>query len=261
MRVLVVCAILLTTGCAGRHAGVAFQVVPAQPAYLLRSPELKDTAFPNVPGEFTSVGQGWVDLRPLMSLRIENAYYREGAPKHGLNGFLGTEIAQYRVQRGLKLLAVESKVERRPTDQAAVQDLIGPVQRRFREHRFFYQVVFKVRGEARGAVLLGGRSKEELDRLGARLIRDPEAVCGEDGSVRCTIFPAACTVALEMEIFVNGAPKTVTWGSLLRSVVSRPGQLELMRFYKGRLTPVKLDASDPNELLLPLLPGDRVTSD
>jgi hypothetical protein len=261
MKAILMGAILLCAGCANRRTGVAFQVVPAQPAYLLRSPDLRDTAFPEVPTEFTPVGPGWVDLRPLMSLHIENAYYKEGAPKRGLNGFLGTEIASYRVEPKLKLVSVESKLERRPSDQAAVQDLIGPVQRRFREHRFFYQVVFKVKGESRGAVLLGARSKEELDRLGARLLRDPESVCGNDGSVRCTIFPAVCTVALEMQIFVNGVPKTVGWGSLLRSVATRPGPVELMRLYKGRLTPVKLDGADPNALLLPLLPGDRVTAD
>lgn len=262
MRLLaagVVGILLLTVGCANRRAGVAFRVVPAQPNYLLRSPELKDTPFPDVLGEFTGGGAGWVDLRRLMSLRIENAYYREGAPKHGLDGFLGTEIAQYRVQRGLRLVSVESKLERRPVDQAAVQELIGPVQRRFREHRFFYQVVFKVKGDARGAVLLGGRSRGELDLLGARLLRDPESVCGADGSVRCTIFPAACSVAVEMEIFVNGEEKTVTWGSLLRSVAAKPKHLELQRLHNGRLTPVELNAADPSELLLPLLPGDRVS--
>lgn len=256
----VACAgLMLCTSCAHRHAPVAFKVVPAQPSYFLRSPELKDIAFPDVPGQFTAVGSGWVDLRPQMSLRIENAYYREGAPKHGLDGFLGTEIAIYRVQRGLKLISTESKLSRRPSDQAAVQDLIAPVQRGYREHRFFYQVVFKVKGESRGAVLLGGRSKEELDRLGARLIQNPESVCGDDGSVRCTIFPAACSVALEMPVFVNGAPKTVAWGSLLRSVVGNAGHFELMRLHRGRATPVQLDPSDPNALLLPLLPGDHVT--
>jgi hypothetical protein len=259
MRPLVLAMFLTAAGCARQHVSAAFKVIPGQPSYLLRSPDLKDTAFPDVPGQFTAVGAGWVDLRPQMSLHIENAYYREGAPKHGLNGFLGTEIATYRVQRGLKLVSTESKLDHRPADQAAVQDLIAPVQRRYRAHRFFYQIVFKVKGESRGAVLLGGRSKEELDRLGARLIQDPESVCGENGSVRCTIFPAACSVAVEMQVFVNGEPKTVGWGSLLRSVVGSAKRFEVERIHHGRATPVELDPADPNILLLPLLPGDRVT--
>jgi hypothetical protein len=36
-----------------------------------------------------------MELRPQMELRIENAYYRKGMPKRGLDGFLGTEIARY----------------------------------------------------------------------------------------------------------------------------------------------------------------------
>ncbi|HYK16803.1 MAG TPA: hypothetical protein VEV37_02225 [Bryobacteraceae bacterium] len=259
MKPLALVVFLVAAGCASHHAQLAFKVIPSQPSYLLRSPELKDTTFPETPGLFTAVGSGWVDLRPQMSLRIENAYYREGAPKHGLDGFLGTEIATYRVRRGLRLVSTESKLERRPSDQAAVQDLISQVQRRYREHRFFYQIVFKLKGDSRGAVLLGGRSKEEVDRLGARLIQDPESVCGENGSVRCTIFPAACSVALEMQVFVNGEPKTVAWGSLLRSVVGNAKRFELVRLHHGRATPVELDPSDPNILLLPLLPGDRVT--
>ena len=34
-----------------------------------------------------------------MQLRVENADYREGAPKHGLATYLGTEVARYQAQR------------------------------------------------------------------------------------------------------------------------------------------------------------------
>jgi hypothetical protein len=58
---------------------------------------------------------------------------------------------------------------------------------------------------------------------------------------------------------VNGEPKTVGWGSLLRSVVGSAKRFEVERIHHGRATPVELDPADPNILLLPLLPGDRVT--
>jgi hypothetical protein len=65
-------------------------------------------------------------------------------------------------------------------------------------------------------------------------------------------------VALEIEILVNGAARSVVWGSLLDSVAMHPRKLRLLRLYAGQLTPVEVDASDPNALRLPLLPGDRV---
>jgi len=78
--------------CATRRAAIAFRVLPAKPDYLLRSPDAKDTQFPEVLGHYTNVGADWVELRPQIELRVENAYFREGAPKHGLANFLGTEI-------------------------------------------------------------------------------------------------------------------------------------------------------------------------
>ena len=259
MKILLIsCGVLLLSSCAHHRSNLMFRVVPAQPVYLLRSPELKDTPFPDVLGQYTALGSGWVDLQPQMNLRIENAYYKRGAPKHGLNGFLGTEVARYRVERGLRLLAVESKVEQRPDDQPAVQRIISRSQTHYRVHRFFYQLVFKSKGDARGAVLLGAGSVEELSDLSDRLVADPERVCASDASRHCTIFPEACSVSLEIEITVNGARRTVLWGSLVSSVVKQPRKLELLRLNHGRLTPVEMDSSDPNALGLPLLPGDRL---
>jgi hypothetical protein len=256
--VAILCGAVLASSCVNHSAKFPFRVIPAQPNYLLRSPEHKDTPFPDVLSQYTGLGPGWVDLKPEMDLLVENAYYREGAPKHGQNGFLGTQIARYRVRRGLQLFAVESKLEQRPVDQPPVQQLISRSQARYRAHRFFYQLVFKAKGETRGAVLLGARSIEELNNLSERLIADPEYVCTSHQSVHCTIFPEACTVSLEIEITVNGVARTVLWGSVLGTVVNRPEQLKLFRINRGDLTQVKIDSSDPNALRLPLVPGDHI---
>src|SRR5579872_1817679 len=89
----------LTGACANRRPVGTFRVLPASPDYLLRSPDLRDTPFAEVLSRYTSLAprQGWVDLRPRMELRIENAYYRAGSPKHGVTDFLGTEIARFQV--------------------------------------------------------------------------------------------------------------------------------------------------------------------
>jgi len=194
-----------------------------------------------------------------MELRFENAYYKEGAVKRGLTGFLGTEIARYQVRsRRLRLMAVESVLPQRPRDQPPVQQLLPVSEMRHRFYRFFYAVVFSKRREEGGAVLLGGRSADELDRLGARLLSEPDSICNAQSS-HCTVFPAACTVSVEIEIVVNGAPRTVPWGSLLASIGPKAEHFELLRrSVGGPPAPVTIDLNDPKTLRLPLMPGDQL---
>lgn len=239
---------------------MTFRVLPSDPQYLLQSPDQKETPFPGVLGAYTGMGREWLDLRPQMRLRIENAYFREGAPRSGMHGFIGTEVADYRATANgkLRLLSLESKVPQHPNDQPPVQELLPVSIAAYRFHRYFYQIGFnRSAGEIRGAVLLGARSSTEMAALSSRLLTDPDAVCG--GKIRvCAIFPETCTVSIEMEIIVNGAPRTVRWGSLLSSVMVHPRQVQMMRPYDGRLTPVKIDPRDPKTLQLPLLPGDHI---
>jgi hypothetical protein len=245
--------------CMTPRARESFRVLPAAPYYLVRSPDARETPFPDVLSQYSEVGetQGWL-LHPNTELHIENAYYREGAPKHGVANFIGTEKAVYEVRpRSLRLISVESGLQQRPDDQAPVQELIGPSQLHYRYYRYFFQIVFRQKAGVRGAVLLGASTIGELDVLAARLLVDPDAVC-TPRSPHCAVFPEACTVALEIEIVVNGAARTVVWGSLLESVATHPRQVRLLRLYNGKLTPVEVDVSDPNALRLPLLPGDRV---
>jgi hypothetical protein len=229
-RCLLAAAAILAMSCASRR------VPPANPEYLLRA------------------GEGWVDLRPRMQVRVENAYYRAGMPKRGLANFLGTEIVHYQVRPSgaLRQLEVESRVGQRPPDQPPVDELLPVPQRRFRHHRYFYQVLLDRKSTSRSAVLISASSQAALDQL------KPEIVCATD-SRNCTVFPEACTVSLEIEIVVNGQPRTVLWGSALRSVAPNPKQLEVLRLHAGRAVPVEIDAADPNALRLPLLPGDRIT--
>ncbi|HTC90583.1 MAG TPA: hypothetical protein VK686_19895 [Bryobacteraceae bacterium] len=237
----------------------SFRVLPSQPNYLLRSPDARDTPFPEVLSRYSEVSetQGWL-LHPNTELHIENAYYREGAPKHGIANYIGTEEAVYQVRpRSLRLISVKSGLGRRPSDQPPVQELIGASRLHYRYYRYFFQIVFRQKADTRGAVLLGASSIDELDLLASRLMADPDAVCAGP-SPHCAVFPEACTVALEIEIVVNGVARSVMWGSLLDSVAKTPHSLRLQRFDAGRLTPVEVDASDPNALRLPLLPGDRI---
>lgn len=237
--------------------------MPATPAYTLRSPDSSETPFTQVLRGYNGFepGHDWVDLRPDMELRIENAYYQPGMSRRGLNGFLGTEIAQYKVgsHLGLKLLSVQPMKDR-PLGQLPVQELIPASQRHHRNFRFYYEIFFKRSGNVRGSVLLSANAWDKMATLSAELKNDPDAVC-RDSSSGCTVFPEACSVSIEMEIVVNGEARNVIWGSTIASALDHPRNLQLWRNYNGRLTPVKLNSLDDEALKLPLLPGDHITTD
>ena len=172
---------------------------------------------------------------------------------------LGTQIARYRVLPGgvLEQIAVQSRLSQRPADQPPVQQLLSASQRGYRHHRLFYQVLLNKKADIRSAVLLSASSIDELDRFTEQLMREPDSVCG-GVSTHCTAFPEACTASLEIEIVVNGAPRTVLWGSVLADFVERHRHVELFRPYIGQLAPVEIDPRDHEALRLPLLPGDHI---
>lgn len=239
----------------------SFRIVPKRPSYVLRFPNGQEAALGEVLRRYNGFvpGQGWVDLLPGMELRIENAYYQKGASRRGLAGFLGTEVARYEVgTEGLQLLTTRS-MPQRPTDDAPVERLIGETEEHFRFYRLYYEIVFGGPGGSHGSVLLGAQSKEELMRLSDEL-GHPEDVCNA-GSTHCAVFPEACSVSVEIKITVNGKPQTVAWGSTLERITEESRHLSVKRLYRGRLTPVKMNAADPNVLRLPLLPGDEINWD
>src|SRR5580698_1661779 len=151
---LALSAVLLLFSCVAPRARGSFRVFSAEPAYVLRSPDAKETPFPEVLSRYSEVGQsqGWL-LHPNTELHIENAYYREGAPKHGIADFIGTEKAVYQVRpKSLHLLSVDSGLEQRPADQPPVQQLIRPQQLHYSYYRYFFQIVFRQKASVRGAV-------------------------------------------------------------------------------------------------------------
>jgi hypothetical protein len=168
-------------------------------AFLLLS---LSCAKPHWQNRIPAPGQGWVDLRPPMQLRVENAYYREGAPKRGLDGYLGTEIARYQVQpNGHLHLLTTQHMKDRPHDQQAVERLMPSFIERYRYHRFYFAILFRRNATSRGSVIIGANQDADLERLAAELLTDPDAVCN-DRSTHCAVFPEACSVAVE----VNGQP-------------------------------------------------------
>ena len=252
------CLSLFLMSCVARLSGTYFDVLPSSPNYLLRSPDSRRTPFPEVLKAFNGfeAGHQWIDLEPLMELRIENAYYEPGFRRSGLTGFLGTEVGRYSVTaHGLSLVSVQP-MSNRPSAEIPVQDLISDTQTKFSYYRLFYEIVFSRQDHSHGSALLGAQSQAEIDGLSAQLSH-PEAVCSQRSS-HCIVFPEACSVSVEMKVIVNGKPESVLWGSTLGNIAEQPNHLEMKRLYAGELRPVRIDAKDPKSLLLPLLPGDRI---
>ncbi len=232
--------------------------MPASPDDLLANPHSQRTAFPDVLKAYNGFepGQGWVDLGPLMELSVENAYYELGFPRSGLAGFLGTETARYAVtDEGLKLLSVQA-MKSRPKVNVPVQNLISDRQTRFSHYRLYFEIIFPQGKQSHGSVLLGASSKQELGQLGAEMAK-PESVC-YPGSAKCTVFPEACSVSVEMKLIVNGKSEMVPWGSVLERVANHARHIRMERLYDGRLIRVRIESLDSKALWLPLLPGDRI---
>lgn len=261
MRFLILLAagLALLPSCSGFRSVRNFRVLPNSPNYVLRSPDARETPFPDILRTYNGFepGRSWIDLRPQMELRIENAYYQNGASRRGLTGFLGTEVARYEVlPQGLRLLSVQPMRDR-PVGQVPVQDLISASQTNFRYYRLYFEIVFAQHNHLRGSVLLGADLPEELAQLSAQ-ISQPETVCRKQ-SLHCTVFPEACSVSVEIKITVNSKSQTVVWGSLLASIVNHPKHLQVRRLYAGRMVPMEINPHDPSALRLPLLPGDQIT--
>lgn len=251
---------LCLVSCVGSLSRTHFQVIPHSPQYLLQSPpDSHRTPFTEVLKAYNGfdAGHAWIDLTPLMELRVENAYYEVGASRSGLAGFLGTEVAQYAVlPNSLDLLSVQS-MKNRPKDDIPVQDLVSSAGTRFSHYRLYFEIVFARSDHSHGSVLLGADSQKEIDDMSARLTQ-PETVCYQP-FLHCTLFPEACSVSVEMKIVVNAKAISVIWGSTLGNIAKETHHLDVKRLYAGQLRPVRLDRNDPKALSLPLLPGDQIT--
>ncbi|HTU48897.1 MAG TPA: hypothetical protein VMF91_27795 [Bryobacteraceae bacterium] len=257
-RVLIPIGFCLTliVSCAYRNSH-SFLIVPQAQNYLLRAPDGREVPFPEILRSYNSYqpGRSWMDLRPLMEIRIENAYYKGGASRRGLEGFLGTETAKYEITaHGLSLLSFQSMTDR-PADDMPVQRLISEAQMKHRFYRLYFEIFFKGEDFHRSA-LLGADTVPALDNLSGELTNGEE-VCSQHSDA-CTVFPEPCSVSVEMKVVVNGKPQNVLWGSTLADVVKGQHHIEMKRLYAGWLTAVQVNADDPRELKLPLLPGDHL---
>src|SRR4029079_10149995 len=67
------------------------QVLPKQPHYIVRAPDRTETTFLDVARKYGDQFAGWVTLGPPMTLKIESAYFEQGAARRDISTYIGVE--------------------------------------------------------------------------------------------------------------------------------------------------------------------------
>lgn len=144
-----------------------------------------------------------------MTLKVESAYFQDGAAKRDISPYIGVESQTLEMRSNGQLRPTAlTTLPNRPASQPAVATLLPVPQQKFRSHRFFFQVAMDRATGKSSAVLLSARSNAEMERLATTLLQNPSAVCREN-SPHCTVFPDGCAVSLGVAITLNGKPATI----------------------------------------------------
>lgn len=255
---LLVTALVGSISCAVRRAD-GFRVLPSPRRYAIESPDLTRTFYDDVLKAYTARGGGWIELQPKMGLFIQYALFREGSTEQTLENYLGTESMRYEVKRSGEFEEYGKiiRMDPRPQDAVAVDQLISRRQRERKHHRFFFQVVVYTPEAHRVAALISSDSPEELQALTEKLESGAPAM--EDvSSDNYALLPENASAAVELTFTVDGKPTRAIWGKRLSSVVGDSTEPKLFRLYEGEWRRVEFDPADRESLDLPLLPGDRV---
>jgi hypothetical protein len=97
---------------------------------------------------------------------------------------------------------------------------------------------------------------------------EPETFCPtlSVSGVTCLIFPANFGVSPELRVRVKGRETFVRVGGMVHDALESlgpgaeaPTTLQVRRFFRGQLMPVRFDSSSEDILRLELMPGDEIT--
>lgn len=195
---------------------------------------------PPAPPDLTA---GWVNLTPGMVVKLETAYFKDGATVRNVETYIGTELLSLVAQSDGTLSPAEHRtLPTRPKAQPAVARLVPDRIRHRRHHRLYFQVVVNKGSNKANAVLISAAIPSEIEKL------NPATICAGP-SKNCTVIPEGTSASLAMQITVNRNPMIVLWGTILGAVVGTHQPYTLIR--QGK--PIKIL---PNR---PLLPNDELT--
>jgi hypothetical protein len=195
------------------------------------------------------ISRGWIDITPDVVLKIENAYFKDGAAVRDISSYLGTELLSLKAANNNTLRTLDHRpLPSRPAAQPPVVSLLPESQRRQRHHRFYFQVVVNRASGKANAVLLTAPSSAKLEQIAAQLQSDPAGLCTPKSGL-CTVFPDSCSVSLAMEVTINDKPTLLLWGATIANQLRQQQTFTLLR--RGVPVTVPRNAA--------LLPGDRLS--
>ncbi len=228
---------------------VQLTALPVLLLLLLTPACLRKPAAQRPPALAPDISRGWIDITPNVVLKIENAYFKDGAAVRDISTYLGTELLSLKAAKNNSLLFLNHHpLPNRPPAQPPVLSLLPEPQRRQHHHRFYFQVVVNRLSGKANAVLLTAPSPAKLEQIAAQLQHAPASLCTPQ-SPYCTVFPDSCSVSLAMEVTVNNKPTTLLWGTTIASQLGQQQTFSLLR----RGLPVTLPRTAP------LLPGDSLS--
>lgn len=240
-------------GCQARY-----KVEPAVPYYILKSPDGLKRFFPESTSGFDNTLEGWIDLGPGISLKLEKAFFTPPESRRILD-YRGLEMVQYHYESpGLLRLRDNSTLENRPVGQDPVASVLPTAQLHCKHHRFFFQVVLDKQHGSAQAVLLSGDSSPHMKEAASGLAMGEGCPPSGPKKLYCTAIPESISASIQFEIRANGKSRTVSWRSTVASIVGSEKPVALARKFRGKMVPVVLGAQDLDSLRLPLWPGDEL---
>lgn len=249
--------LLFLSGCASKRK--PFELLPN----ALRSPDGSLTPLGDTLAAFYNQREGWVELQPGMTLKLERAYFTSASISKRLENFVGLESALFRTgPRGTLERKELTLLPQRPKDQPSITAELAGEQIRLRQHRLYFQVALDKTSGKSNAVLLSASSRPRILEA-----KDVAQLCGagrgkgkgkQSGAVSCKVFPEGSSVSLALDITLNGKVKNMLWGSTLGNAVGAAETFKLQRLYRGKWAEVKLDPRDPAARKLLLLPLDVI---
>ncbi len=139
---------------------------------------------------------------------------------------------------------------------------------RFPAEAAFYRLLFKAEQTDFTALVIGARTRAELDQR-IKTLETGTASCGKLNDELCVTIPKLVAVNQFLLVSVNGREVPVRWGATVGEAIREGGErrpaavlpkLTIHKLYNGRPAPVEFDRASPAILSLILTGGEIVSS-
>jgi hypothetical protein len=217
---------------------------------------------------------GFFDLTPDFRMQVVSPVYLNGAtpsPDH----LAGYEVANYvftgahnddRIRISL-FSANKALLGKSPVEESKLQNGLS-FPKSFGYFRLLFRTDESSTNRITRAILLYASDNMKLNEATKARLAGPENFCRtlSVSGVTCFTFPANFGVSPELRVRANGRETFVRVGGMVLDALESlgpgaeaPKTLQVRRFFRGQLIPVRFDASSEDILRFVLMPGDEIT--